>query len=68
MTSFSPYPMLVLKQFHWMLCVKTFPEKMQHRSLLTPDQEPTADQSTDTTKVQVGEPMHFIGINLEEYE
>ena len=43
------------------LCDKTLPGKMQHTHLLTPDREPTTDQSTDTTKVQLGEPVSFVG-------
>ena len=30
--------------------------------LLTPDSEPTTDQSTNVTKVQLGEPMSFTGV------
>jgi hypothetical protein len=28
----------------------------------TPNRDPTTDQSTNTTKVQLGEPMSFIGV------
>lgn len=40
---------------------KTFPGEMQQTRLLAPDREPMTDQSLDTTKVQLGEPMSFIG-------
>ena len=30
--------------------------------LFTPDREPTTDQSKDTIKVHLGEPMNFIGV------
>jgi hypothetical protein len=30
--------------------------------LLTSDREPTTDQSMNTTKVQLGDPMSFIGV------
>ena len=41
---------------------KTFPGEMQHTCLITPDRDPTTDQSTDTTDVQPGEPMSFIEV------
>ena len=43
-------------------CVTKLPGKMQHTCLLTPDRDLTRDQCTDTTKVQLGEPMSFIGV------
>ena len=39
-----------------MLCDKTF-EYLQHIVLLTPDREPMADQSMNTTKDHVGDTM-----------
>lgn len=39
-----------------------FPEETQHACLFTPDREPTTDQSTDATKIKLGEPVIFIGI------
>lgn len=42
---------------------KTSPEEMQHTHLLIPDREARTDQSTNTNKVQPGEPMSFIGVN-----
>ena len=41
---------------------KTFPGEKQYICLLTSEWNPTTDQSTDTTKVQLGEPMSFIGV------
>ena len=35
---------------------------MQHTHLLTLDMEPTPNQSKNTTKVHLGEPVSFIGI------
>jgi hypothetical protein len=43
-----------------MLCDKAFPEEMQHILLLIPDKELMTDQSTDTTNIQLGEPVSFI--------
>lgn len=40
-------------------CDKISPEET-HR--LTPDRDSNADQSTDTTKVQLSEPKNFIGV------
>ena len=40
-----------------MLCDKTF-EYLQHIVLLTPDREPMADQSMNTTTVQLGKPLN----------
>lgn len=37
----------------------------QHIHLLTPDMEPTIDQTTDATKVQFGEPMSFIRVTYK---
>ena len=31
--------------------------------LLIPDSEPTTEQSMDTSKVQLGEPVSFIGVS-----
>lgn len=45
-----------------MLLCQTSSEDTTHKHLLTPDKEPTTDQSIDTTKVPLGEPMHFIGV------
>lgn len=42
------------------LCDKIFLRKMQHTCPLSPDRKPTTDQSIDTTRVQLGEPMTFI--------
>ena len=39
-----------------------FPRETQHTCLLTTDKEPMMGQSKDTTKVQLGEPMSFIGV------
>ena len=41
-----------------LLCDKMFPEETQHTS----DREPMTIESTDTTKVQFGELMSFIGV------
>lgn len=38
------------------------PGKTEHTDLLTPDGKPMIDQSTDTTKVQLGEPTGFTGV------
>lgn len=40
---------------------KTFLGETLHTCLLTPGRELTTDQSTETTKVQCGEPKSFIG-------
>lgn len=40
----------------------TFSWKNVYNHLLTPDREPTTDQSMDTTKVQLGELISFIGV------
>jgi hypothetical protein len=50
-----------LVQVPIMLCDKTFPGDM-HTCLLNQDREPLRDQSTDATKVQLGEPVIFIGV------
>lgn len=42
------------------LCDKAFPEETQYILLLTPDRELMTDGSTNTTKVQLGEPGSFI--------
>ena len=42
-----------------LLCDKTFPGEMQHTCLLTPDKDPTTDQSTNSNKVHLGEPMRY---------
>lgn len=41
---------------------KTFPGKTKHTGLLIPDRESMTDQSMDTSKVQVGKPVSFIGV------
>ena len=46
----------------YMLCEKTFPRKVLHTCLLTPDRKPKTNQSMETIKVQLGEPMNFIGV------
>lgn len=48
-----------------MLYDKAFPEVTQHAAgLLTPDRDwdPMTEQSTGTTKVQLGEPVSLIGV------
>jgi hypothetical protein len=40
---------------------KTSPKQMKYTCLVIPDIEPMADQCTDNTNVQLGEPMSFIG-------
>lgn len=40
-------------------CDKTVPGMMQHTCLLTPDRELMTEQSTDATKVQLGETLTF---------
>jgi hypothetical protein len=40
---------------------QNFSEGMQHTCLLTTDREPMTDRDMDTTKVQLDEPMSFIG-------
>ena len=45
-----------------LLCDKTFPGETQHTCLFTPDKEPITDQNTETTKVQLGEPVSFIRV------
>lgn len=45
-----------------LLCDKPFLGEMQHTFLLTTNRKPTTDPSIDTIKVQLGEPMSFIGI------
>ena len=43
-----------------MLCDKTFPGEKLHTCLLTPDWEPSTDQSMNATKAQLGETTSFI--------
>lgn len=43
------------------LCDKPLPGEKQHAHLVTPDRDPITDQSTDTTKGQLGEPMNSLG-------
>lgn len=45
-----------------LLCDRTFPEEMQYTCLLTPDREPTTDQSKDTIQVHLDEPMSYPGV------
>ena len=42
-----------------MLCGKTFPRETEFTRLLTPDRESTTNQSTETLKVQLGEPVSY---------
>lgn len=35
---------------------------LDETKILTPNRDPNTDKSTDTTKVQVGELMNFIGV------
>ena len=44
------------------LCDKAFPGEIQHIHSLIPDREPRLHQNTDTTKVQLGEPMSVIEV------
>lgn len=39
-------------------------EETKHTYLFTPDMKPTVPQSMDTTKVQLSEPMGFIGVTV----
>lgn len=41
-------------------CVTDFSCGDETHTLLTSDREPTADHSTDASKVQLGEPENFI--------
>lgn len=41
---------------------ETFPGKIPHTLLLTPNREPTENKSMDITKVQISEPMSIIGV------
>jgi hypothetical protein len=43
-------------------CDKTFSEERKHICLITPSREPMIDQSTGTTRVQLDEPISFIGV------
>ena len=43
------------------LCSKTFPGELQHTHLITPDREHIYNRA-DTTTVQLGEPVSFIGV------
>ena len=44
-------------------CVKRLPREMQCSYLFTPDREIMNVQITDTTEVQLGEPVSFIGMS-----
>lgn len=56
--------MYVLVHMHVYVCVvwQNFPGEMQHTCLLTTDRELLTVQSTNTTKVQLAEPMSSIGV------
>lgn len=42
---------------------------MQHTThLLPPDKKPTTAQSTNTTKVQLGEPKRFTGVSYRNMD
>lgn len=43
------------------LCDKTLPGEKQHTHLFTPDRDPIIDQSTDSTKGHLSEPMNSLG-------
>jgi hypothetical protein len=43
-------------------CMTKLPREMQHTHLFIPNREAMIDRSTDTTKVQRGEPMSLIGV------
>lgn len=48
-------------RLNYLLGNKIFPGVIKHTSYLTPDREPTVDQSVVTTaEVQLGEPMNFL--------
>lgn len=47
---------------------KTFPGETQDTHVLTPDSEPTTDQSTDAIKVHPSEPVNFIGVSYRNID
>ena len=48
------------------MCDKAFPVKMKYKHLLTLDRDSTADQSTDTIKGQLREPVRLFWGYLQE--
>jgi len=54
--------------FNPLLCDKIFLGEMLHPCLLTPDCEPTADQTRDIIKVQLGGPNRFIGVTYRKMD
>lgn len=54
---------------HQLCCViKCFPGEIKNTHLLTPRRELKIDQSTDTTKAQLGEPMCFLGVTCRNMD
>ena len=51
--------------YNLLLCDKAFPAEMKHLCLLTSDREPTTNLSIDIPKVQLSEPMSFIGVTYK---
>lgn len=45
-----------------MLCYEPFPGELKCTILLISYREPTTDQTLDTTKAQLGEPVRFFGV------
>lgn len=58
---FIPWPVIVSYRYvvKQLLCDRTSPGNMQHTHLHTPDRDPMTDESTDVTKVQLGEIISF---------
>lgn len=50
----------VERPLHTMLC-DAIAGDIMNKCLLTPEWEPTADQSKDTTNIQLGDPVRCIG-------
>ena len=44
------------------MCDETVPREMLHPCLFAPERKPRTDLSIDTTKVQLGKPMSFLGV------
>ena len=55
-------PVSLFSKIRLLLCDKTLPGETLHTHLLTPARDFMADQSTYTTKTQLGEPMSFTGV------
>lgn len=60
----SSVPALNKAPFSAALSDRLFLSRCNTQPLLIPYQEPTTDQSMDNIRVQLGEPMNFIGLKF----